>query len=91
MDYLPNVFRNPFRNQKRQLELILPFTYNVEQRTEVDYLSCGLCKNNAPFAVYGKPLGEKAATTTADANAPKTLSMVYDLVLITPKDHAVFS
>ncbi|OQV13864.1 85/88 kDa calcium-independent phospholipase A2 [Hypsibius exemplaris] len=94
MDYIRS-FPSLFRNPKRQMELILPFTYNVLASSEAELSSCSLCKMSPPFAVYGKPVGDKApsSTTATDPNAVKasTLSMLYELVLITPKEKLVFS
>jgi hypothetical protein len=88
MDYIRSI-PNIFRNSRRQTELILPFTYSVVLGTEADFASSSLCTNKAPFAVYGKAVGDKQPN--ADLNALKNLSMIYDLVLITPKDHVVYS
>jgi hypothetical protein len=71
------------------MELILPFTYTVTQGTEAEYTTYSLCKNKPPFAIYAKAVGDK--TANPDAAALKTLAMIYDLVLITPKEHLVFS
>ncbi|GAU97825.1 hypothetical protein RvY_09055-2 [Ramazzottius varieornatus] len=84
MDYIKQ--NMPFF-KRRQTELILPFTYSVVLTTEAEFLTCSLCKHKPPFAIYGKPVGDKAPT--ADPDAMKQLAVVYELILMAPKDHNI--
>lgn len=83
MDYIKQM---PFF-KRRQTELILPFTYSVVLSSEAEFLTCSLCKHKPPFAIYGKPVGDKAPTT--DPDAMKQLAVVYELILMAPKDHNI--
>lgn len=87
MEYFRNNLPHIFRGPKRPAELFLPFMYTVIPGSEGDYASSSLCKFKPPFAVYGKPVGDKPPNL--DIDTMQKLSVVYDLVLIGPQ--SVFS